>query len=233
MQSVPANSGVGNTFSPNQLSSSEIQALLGFPSFRSIDRAAVIRAGAKIFRTDEKNIAGWRQLAGSDAQNVFVCLLAHLGEWVSGVTVAATPNGGLQRMVNTRLCELAGGKFEGAQRKQDQGGNLLPCLEDFGLSIACAMIAGPRGRWWSYYRICASDEVPHKGRKRIPFRPPITSRPAAASRSNIQEQPPEPQPESSEPEAIAGTQPSLFGFTLEPLEPWVDPDRAHERQGRC
>jgi hypothetical protein len=150
-----------------ELSTAEIQAIICFPYFKHIDRDTAIRAGSKIFHTTEKNVEGWRQLSGSDAQNVFVCLLAHLNEWVDGLELSRTPNSGQMQMRNARLTELISGK----------AGMNAPCLQDFGLSVACAMIPGPQGRKWSFFRLCHAEEVLHKNGKKIPFTPPITSRP--------------------------------------------------------
>ncbi len=186
----------------NGLSSAEVQAVLGSPHFKHIDRDAVIRAGAKIFRTTEKNVEGWRQLSGSDSQNVFVCLLAHLNEWVDGLDLARTPNGGFMQMRNVRLLELASGKCDRGGRKTDEHGTELPCLDDFGLSICCAMVKGPQGRMWSYFRICHLDEVLRRDGKKIPYKPPVSSRPKARHRAI----PPAPEKKLQ----AAEPQPSMF-----------------------
>jgi hypothetical protein len=160
-----------------QLSSAEVQALLGSPHFKLIDPYNVIRAAAKIYRTSQMNVEGWRQLQGSDFQNVFTCLLAHLNSWVSGLEVGKTPNGGYMQMRNVRLLELASGRCVRGGRRTDEHGTDLPCLEDFDLSITCAMVRGPAGRPWSFFRICHVDEVPRRDGKKMPYKPPIASKP--------------------------------------------------------
>lgn len=157
----------------NSLSNYEVQALIGFPTFRNLDRHEVASALSKILHTSTENLLRMNALDGSDTQNVSVCLLSHLNEWADGLEVGATPNGGQQQMRNVRLCELASGKSDKGGRKADRNGILLPCLEDFGFSICCAMVPGPMGRKWSFFRLCYTDEVPRKGDKKSPYVPPI------------------------------------------------------------
>jgi hypothetical protein len=176
-----------------QLSSAEVQAMLVSPHFKHIDRDAVIRAGAKILRTTEKSVEGWRQLSGSDSQNVFVCLLTHLNEWADGLELSRTPHGGFMQMRNVRLLELASGKCDRGGRKTDEHGTELPCLEDFDLSICCAMLRGPQDRMWSFFRICHVDEVPRRDGKKLPYKPPVTTK-AKAPLAAIPMQPAPEQP---------------------------------------
>jgi len=191
----------------NGLSSAEVQALLGSPHFKHIDRAAVIRAGAKIFRATESAVENWRPLSGSDSQNIFICLLANLNHWVNGLELGRTPGGGFQLMRNVRLLEIASGRSDRGGRKTDEHGTEFPCLEDFSLSICCAMIRGPQGRPWSFFRICHADEVPRRDGKKIPYKPPVSSRPKATAKAMP------PTPERNNPASDTAQQSSMFDTT--------------------
>ena len=209
-------------FRPTDLSSHEVQAMLANPKLDEIPQREAAHAIATIFHTTAENVEGWHRWRGNDAQDVATDLLAHLNEWRDSLQLGATQNGGVQKMLNVRLHELACGKFENGKRKTDKDGKEIPALCDFGLDVTCALIPGPRGRKWSYYRICRASEIirdPRTGRKR-PFTPTTTRKPASAA--------PAPAPQVSAPLAPASeaAQESLFG--LAPTT-WADPEQGRRR----
>jgi hypothetical protein len=155
-----------------KLSDPEIQAMLSNPFFQLQEQKPAI-ALAKILHTSVENLCRMRVLEGGDLQNIAVCLLRHLNVWSDGLELARTPHGGLMQMRNVRIGELDTGKTDKGGRKKDRNGTAIPCLRDFGLGIACAMIPGPMGRTWSYFRICNVDEVPHRDGKKVPYKPKI------------------------------------------------------------
>jgi len=192
--------------------------MLANSELSEIPKLEAAQAIAAIFHTTAENVQNWHRWRGNDAQDVATDLLAHLNEWRDSLQLGATQNGGVQKMLNVRLHELACGKFENGKRKTDKEGKEIPALCDFGLDIACAMIPGPRGRKWSFYRICHASEITHDprtGRKK-PFTPP-TRKPSSTTMPKVSAPPPA--------KTEAG-QDTLFGLTP---TTWADPEQGGRR----